>query len=128
MWIVPWDPWTVNFVSCTINPCDVTIHALGKKKEARKHKLVNVDVYPNPAIIYVKLESSLQILFSWFNSTRRRSALHSKRGYNKIFPYYEQWICALCRNLKFLRLQLYGQSQLFLIGPKAQDWHMQSKL
>ena len=40
----------MNFVSCTVNPCDVTVHALGKKKEAKKCKLVNVDVYPNPAI------------------------------------------------------------------------------
>ena len=36
MWIVSWDPWTVHFVSYTVNPCDVTIHVLKKKTKRQK--------------------------------------------------------------------------------------------
>ena len=35
----------MNFVSCTMNPCDVIVHALKKKK---KRKLVNADAQSKP--------------------------------------------------------------------------------
>ena len=52
MWIIPWDPfliffsvwtvinsaWTVIFISCTVNLCEVTVHAQGKKKKKKKRK------------------------------------------------------------------------------------------
>ena len=46
--------WTVNFVSCTVNPCDVTIHALKKKKKKKREKkarkciLVNANAQSKP--------------------------------------------------------------------------------
>ena len=35
--------WTVIFVSCTVNPCDVTVYALKKKNKKKKIKPENAN-------------------------------------------------------------------------------------
>ena len=65
----------MNFVSCTVNPCDVTVHTLGrkKKKEARKRKLVKADVHPNPclSVTLFSYASALKLAsaFGWSHGT-----------------------------------------------------------
>ena len=39
--------WTVIFVSCTVNPYDIIVHALGKEKKEKK-KPENADTQFKP--------------------------------------------------------------------------------
>ena len=58
-----WTVWTVFFVHCTVNSCDVTVHALGGKKKKkvwkRKRGFGNAD--PNPHLISRTIHNHIKV-------------------------------------------------------------------
>ena len=62
LWIVINSAWTVIFVSCIVNPCEIIVHAQEKKNKTEKHKTWTQDSVESKRTLYVKENKPQQLI------------------------------------------------------------------